>query len=97
MSGKVGLLTKTAPAASNVRWPSASCAWSTRMAARPQSVTSVAAKEAERFIVEQAVAREDRPRVDIGLAFEVGEAAPRLLDENLHRRRVPRLEIGLGV
>src|SRR5882724_1531146 len=97
MSGRVGLLMKTAPAASIARWPSASCAWSTRMAARPQSVISAAAKEAERFVVEQAVAREDRTRIDIGLAFEVGEPAPRLLDENLHRRRVPRLEIGLRV
>src|SRR6266436_4178893 len=97
MSGRVGLLMKTAPAASIARWPSASCAWSTRMAARPQSVISAAAKEAERFVVEQAVAREDRTRIDIGLTFEVGEPAPRLLDEKLHRRRVPRLEIGLRV
>src|SRR5258705_99882 len=45
---------------------------------------SGAAKEPERFIVQEAVAREHGARVDVGLALEVGEAAARLLEGDEH-------------
>src|SRR3990170_1882825 len=66
-------------------------------AARPRSVTSGASEQAEGLVVEQAVGRQDGARVDVGPAGEVGEPAAGLLDEDLHRRRVPGLEVGLGV
>src|SRR6266478_3832300 len=97
MSGSSGFFTNTAPATSKERCPSASWAWSTRMATRPHSVMSGAAQMPEGLVMEQAVGREHRAGVDVGLAGEVGELAARLLDENLHGRDVPGLEIGLGV
>src|SRR5574342_631493 len=70
---------------------------STRMARRPQSVTSAALEEAQDLVVEKAVGRHHRARVDVGRAGEVGEPASCLLDEDLHRRHVPGVEVGLGV
>src|SRR5262245_45334625 len=67
------------------------------MAARAQSVMSGAPEEAKRLVVQPAVGRQHGARVDIRLALEVREAPARLLDDDLHGRRVPRLEIALGV
>src|SRR3990172_444683 len=60
------------------------------------SPISGAAEQAEGLVVEQAVGRENGARVDVRPAGEVGEPAAGLLDEDLHRRRVPGLEVGLG-
>src|SRR5262250_384272 len=97
MSGSAGLRTNTAPSASKVRWPSASCAWSTAMAARASPVTSRAAEKTECLIVQESVCGKNGARVDVGLALEVRETAARLLHEDLHGGGVPGLEIALGV
>ena len=54
-------------------------------------------KEAQRLLVQTAVGRDHRPVVNVGPPREVGEAASRLFHEDLHRRDVPRLEVGLDV
>src|SRR5438034_911266 len=97
MPGSSGFLTNTAPVTPNERCPSPSWAWSTRMATRPQSVMSGAAQVPEGLVVEQAVGRQHRARIDAGRAVKIGELAARLLDENLHGRNVPSLEVGLRV
>src|SRR5262245_25695442 len=47
--------------------------------------------------MEAAVRRQRRARVDRRISVPVGEAAAGLLDQELARRQVPRLQIELGV
>src|SRR6266852_3138459 len=59
--------------------------------------SSPGCEEAQGLVVEQAIGGEDAPAVNVGLPGEVGEPAAGLLDEDLHGRHVPRLQLGLDI
>src|SRR6185436_5964117 len=69
-----------------------------RPGARPASPRPVSASEqGQGRLVKAAVGGEGAAAVDRGRPGEIGEASARLLDEDLARRQVPGLEIGLEV
>src|SRR5262249_24814412 len=59
--------------------------------------TSPTGEQRERGVVQTAVGRERMAGIDRGLAGQIGEASSRLLDDDLARGEIPRLQIYLDI